>query len=98
MKTILRSKAEKMTVVQKMMAGFPEVKIEILIEEPMPNAKNPVWIVKSGFEMKHVEKCRSSKSAETAAMALAMTYRSPFHVNTINILWRGVRSTQSISR
>lgn len=96
MKTVLRSKAEKMNVTEKMLAGFPEMRVEILIEEPMPNAEKPIWIVKGGNGL--VKKCCSSKAAEATAMRMVDSFCSPFYVNKINILWRGVRSTQSMSR
>ena len=96
MKTVLRSKAKKMNVTEKMLAGFPETRVEILIEEPMPNAEKPIWIVKGGNGL--VKKCRSSKTAETAALAMVDSFCSPFFVNKINSLWRGARSTQSMSR
>lgn len=96
MKTVLRSKAEKMSVTDKMLAGFPEKTTTILIEEPMANDEKPIWIVKGGYGL--TQKCRSSKAAETAAFSMAESLCSPFFVNKIHILWRGVRSTQSMSR
>ncbi len=96
MKTVLRAKAEKMNVTEKIFAGFPDHKVEILIEEPMANDEKPIWIVKSGHGV--IKKCRSSKAAEEAAMAMIDSLCSPFYINRINILWRGVRSTQTMSR
>lgn len=95
-KTVLRSKAEKMTVVEKMVAGFPEVRIEILIEEPLPNAEKKIWTIK--LPNGQTKNCRSSIEAERFATSHIDCFCSPFHVNKINILWRGVRTTISTSK
>lgn len=98
MKTVSRVKAEKMSVTEKMMAGFPVRYCEIVINELKTEKGTPFWEVTLA-PFQRPKKFFSKKKAEEYAVCwFEDFFCSPFAVNKVNILWRGVKMTIPMSR